>query len=55
MQLHTQSGNINTKLKVEVGFTLPLLSAKQFVTWKCHVGESVKGVYNIIFGRYILT
>ena len=31
MQWHTQAGNITTNLKVEVDFTLPILSTKNFM------------------------
>ena len=55
MQWHTQAGNINNNIKVIVDFTLPALSAKNVVTRKCHVDDSVKGRYNMILGRYLLT
>ena len=42
IQWHTQVGNITTDLKVKVDFTLPALSAKNEMTWKCHVGNSGK-------------
>ena len=54
MQWHTQAGNIATNLKVEVYFNLPVLSAANHVTWKCHVDDSAKGRYDMILGRDIL-
>ena len=51
MQWHTQAGNININIKVEVEFTLPELIATDVVTWKCHVYESAKGRYDIILGK----
>ena len=42
-------------LKVEVDFTLPVLSATNVVTWKCHVDDSAKGRYDMILGRDIST
>ena len=39
MQWNTQAGNITTDLKVNVDFTLPALSAKNIVAWKCHVDD----------------
>ena len=47
--------NITTNLKVGIYFTLPELIATKIVTWNCHVGDSAKGRYDIILGRYILT
>ena len=37
MQWNTQAGNITNNLKVKVDFTLPALSATNFVTWNFHV------------------
>ena len=51
MQLHTQAGNITTNFKFKLGFTLPSLSATNFVTWKYHVYESEKSMYDVILGR----
>ena len=42
------------KIKVKVDFTLPVLSATNVVTWNCHVDDSAKGRYDIIFGRVLL-
>ena len=53
MQWQTQSKNITTNLKVKVDFTLPALSAKNVVTWKCHVDNSAKGRHDMILGRYL--
>ena len=55
MQWHLQAGNITTDLKVKVDFTLPALSATNFVTWRCHVDDSAKGGYDMILGRDLLT
>ena len=55
MQWHTQARNITTNHKVEVYFTLPAISTKNVVTWKCHVDESDKGRYNMILGQDIRT
>ena len=54
MQWHTQAGNITINHKVEVGFTLPSLSATNFVTCQCHIDDSAKVRYNMILGRDIL-
>ena len=48
MQWNTQAGNITTNLKVKVYFTLPELNATNIVTWKCHVDDYAKGIYNMI-------
>ena len=55
MQLYTQSGNITTILKVKVSFTLPALSATNFLMWKFHVDDPSKGKYDTISGRDLLT
>ena len=55
MQWQTQTGNITTDFKVKVDFTLPKLSGKNVVTWKCHVDDSAKGKYGMILGRDLLT
>ena len=55
MHWNTQAGNINTNLKVDVDFTLPVLSAKNVVAWRCHVDDSSEGRYGIISGHNILT
>ena len=55
MQWHTQDENIINNLRFTLDFTLPALSATNFVTWKCHGYDSAKGGYNIILGRDILT
>ena len=55
MQWHTQARNITTNIKVTVDSTLPTLSMKNVMTWKCHVDDSAKGIYNMILGRYLLT
>ena len=34
MRWQTQAGNITTNFKVKMGFALPVLSAKNVVTWK---------------------
>ena len=55
MQWHTQDRNITTDIKVKIDFTLTALSAKTFVTWKCHLDDYSKGRYDIILGQYVLT
>ena len=55
MQWNKQDGTITNNLKVKVYFTLTTLSAKNVVTWKYHVGDSVEGGYNMILVRDILT
>ena len=35
--------------------TLPALSAVNFVTWKCHMDDSTRGMYDMILGRDIWT
>ena len=50
VQWKTQTVNINTNLKVNIYFTLTALSATNAVTWKCHVYDSAKGRYDMIFG-----
>ena len=50
MQWQTQSGKITTNLKVNVDFTLPALSATNFLTWNCHMDECTKGRYDMILG-----
>ena len=55
MQRHTQAGNIDMHLKVEVDFTLSELRDMDVVMWKCHVNDSAKGIKKKILGRYLLT
>ena len=55
MQWHIKEGNITTNLKVRIDSTLPELRATKIMTWNFHVGESTKGVYDMILGRDILT
>ena len=54
-QWHTQAGNLTTYPKVKIDFILPEFSAKNIVVWKFHVGDSTKGVHDMILGRYLLT
>ena len=54
MQWQTQAGNITTKFKVKVNFTLPALNATNVVTWKFHVDDSTRCRYDMILGRDIL-
>ena len=55
MQWNTQAVNITTNLNVKIDFTLPGLSATKIVMWNCHVDDAVKGKYDMILGRDILT
>ena len=55
MKCHTKVGYITTNIKVKADFTLPILSATNFVTWKCHVDDSAKVRYDMILGQYLLT
>ena len=55
MKCHMQVGNITTNIKVKADFTLPILSATNFVTWKCHVDDYDKVRYDMILGRDLLT
>ena len=55
MQRHKQAVNITTNLKVKGEITLPSISATNIVTWKCHLGDSAKGRYDMISGQYLLT
>ena len=48
MQCHTQVGNITTYIKAKVDFTLPKLSTMNVVTWKFHMGDSAKVMYDMI-------
>ena len=54
MKWRTQDGNITTNLNVNADFTLPALSAKNVVTWKCPGNKSAKGRPEMILGRDIL-
>ena len=54
MQWHTQAGIITTNIKVKIDFTLTELSAKNIMTWDFYVGDSAKGGYAVILGRYRL-
>ena len=42
MKCHTQAGNINTNLKVEVDFKIPELRATNVTTENFHVDDSAK-------------
>ena len=53
MQWHTQAGKITNNMKVKICFTSPEFSAKNIVTWNCHVDDPTKGRYNMILGRDI--
>ena len=53
MQWHMQAGNITTNLKVKLDLTLTALIAMNVVTWKCHVDDSAKGRYDMIFVQYL--
>ena len=54
VQWNTQAGNITTNLKVKLDFTLPTVSATNFVTWNCYVNGFVKGRYDMILGKGLL-
>ena len=49
MQWHTNSKNITPNLKVKIYLTLPKRSMTDVVTWKCHVDDSSKVMYDMIF------
>ena len=53
MQWQTQAVNITTNLRVNVYFTLPALSAKNVVMWKCHLDDSTRDRYDKILSRDI--
>ena len=55
MKWQTQARNVTTTFKVKVYFTLPELSDKNVVMWKCHVDDSTKVRYDMILGRDLLT
>ena len=54
-QWQTQARKITTNIKVNVDFTLPVISTTNVLTWKFHMDDSAKGRYDIILGRYIWT
>ena len=54
VQWHTQAGNITTNLRVKIDFTLPKLSATDFLTWNFHVDDSSKGRYDNFLGKELL-
>ena len=54
IQWNVQAGNINTNIKVKVDFTVPALTATDFMTRKCHVYDSDKGRCDMIVGKDIL-
>ena len=51
----TQAGKFTTSNKVNIHFCLPKFIATKIVMCKCHVDESINGIYNMILGRYLLT
>ena len=55
MHWHTQAGNITTNYKVTVDCDLLTISTTNVVTWKCHVDDSAKVRYDMIFGRDLWT
>ena len=55
MQWHTQSCNTTTNLKVKIYFTLNDFSMTKIVMWEFHMGDSTKGIYDMLLGRYLLT
>ena len=50
-----QLGNLTTNTKFKIDFTLPEFSTTKIMTLKFQVDESVKGRYNKILDRDILT
>ena len=54
MQWKTQAENITTNIMVKIYFTLPAISAANFVTWNWHVDESAKSRYSMILGQDLL-
>ena len=44
-----------TSNKVNIEFFLPEYTAIETVTWKCHVVDSTKCIYDMIVGRDLLT
>ena len=55
IQCHTQVVNMNTKIRVKIYFILPKIIITKIVAWNLHVGDSAKGIYDMILGRDILT
>ena len=47
--------NITNNYKFNVDIALTALSATNVMTWRCHVDVSVKGIYDMIIGRYLVT
>ena len=52
MQWHMQVVNIAYNLKTKIYLNLPEFSATKMMTWKCHIDDSAKCIYNTILGRY---
>ena len=50
-----QARKFTTSKKANVYFFLPKFSVTKIVTWKCHVGNSANGRYDMILGRDLLT
>ena len=50
MQWNTQAGNITANLKVRIYFTLPALSARNFLMWNFCAYDSAKGGYGMVLG-----
>ena len=55
IKFHTQTGHITTNLRVKIDFTSSKISATEILTWKFHVDDSAKDIYDMISGRYLLT
>ena len=51
----TQSGHFTKNSMVKIELSLPVLCVTKIVTWKCIVGDSTTGRYDMIIGRDILT
>ena len=50
-----QADSITNNIKVKIYYNLPELSATNILTCNFHVDDSVKGRYDMILGRDLLT
>ena len=53
MQWNTQEGNITTKIKIKIDFTLTEFSATKIVMWEFYVDDPAIGICDMILSRYI--